>query len=261
MKLRKACNIGTTRLEFMIAGGRGFLLMPTRPAPNGSKSWLWYSPTFIGLHPSEGDPNELIDQRERTSNAWFIKRLLEHGLYVAGLEVGESYGNPIGREQYTEFYHYLVDQFGLSVKTCLYSQSRGGLQNFNWALEHPDWVLCITGCQVVLDIRLYPGLDKACGVYDMTAEQLEASLEEHNPIDRSMAPLAQAKVPIMHVLGDRDGLVPVEQTMDFARRYWAHGGSMQVIVNPGIGHGNEPELLAEPRILDFILAYVFPEKK
>ena len=255
-------QFGTERLDFMVAGRPGFLLKPTRPAPNGAKPWVWYAPTFIGAHPNghEGTwwAKQSAEEKARTSNTWLFTRLLAKGFYICGLDVGESYGNPTGRRQFTEFYQYLVKTRGLSPKPCLYPQSRGGLQLYNWAAEHPQCVLCIAGNQPVGDLRSYPGLDKACAAYGMSAEELNSHLKEHNPIDR-LAPLASRKIPIIHVHGDADSLVPLgRNTMEVARRYRALGGPMDVIVAKGIPHGDYPELFAEPRILEFLLTHAFP---
>jgi len=125
---------------------------------------------------------------------------------------------------------------------------------YNWAVEHPDWVQCVAGNQPVCDLRSYPGLEKASGAYGMSANEFGQHLDEHNPISR-IAPLAARKVPVMHVHGDQDKLVPLEtNTMELARAYKAVGGEMHVIVAKGIGHGNWPELFEDPRILDFLLA-------
>ena len=80
---------------------------------------------------------------------------------------------------------------------------------YNWAVEHPDWVQCIAGNQPVSDLRSYPGLEKACAAYGMSPNELRDHLQEHNPIER-LAPLAAKKVPILHIHGDHDMVVPLE---------------------------------------------------
>ncbi len=85
----------------------------------------------------------------------------------------------------------------------------------------------------------------------MTEEQaLKAAC---NPIDL-LEPLARAKVPLLHVVGDADEVVPVaENTAILDERYKALGGSIQVIHKPGVGH--HPHSLKDPApIVEFILA-------
>lgn len=263
--LRK--QFGSELLDFMVGGCRAFLIKPTHKEPAGLKPWLWYAPAFMGkhssnpsinptecVHPTDVDTPVLGDRKDRTTNAWLFTRLLANGFYICGIEVGESCGNPWGRQRFTEFYRHLLKNYGLSPKACLYPQSRGGLMLYNWAVEHPDWVQCIGGNQPVCDVRSYPGLEKACAAYGMSANELREHLQEHNPIDR-LGPLAARKVPILHIHGDHDMVVPLEaNTMELARRYKAAGGEIQVIVAKGIGHGNWPELFDDPRMLEFLLS-------
>lgn len=259
-------QFGSERLDFMVGDCRAFLIRPRHDAPARSKPWLWYAPAFMGNHPSNPsiNPSQCVhptdvdtpvmrDRKDRTTNAWLFTRLLSHGFHICGIEVGESYGNPWSRQRFTELYQYLLKNHRLSPKPCLYPQSRGGLMLYNWAVEHPDWVQCIGGNQPVCDLSSYPGLAKACAAYGMNANELREHLQGHNPIDR-LAPLAAKKVPILHIHGDQDTIVPLEaNTMELARRYRAAGGQIQVIVAKGIGHGNWPELFDDPRMLEFLL--------
>jgi pimeloyl-ACP methyl ester carboxylesterase len=57
-----------------------------------------------------------------------------------------------------------------------------------------------------------------------------------NPIDRLQS-IAQRHIPILHVSGDADTIVPLaENTEAMQKAYQALGGKMEVIVKPGIGH-------------------------
>jgi pimeloyl-ACP methyl ester carboxylesterase len=266
-------QFGSERLDFMVDDCRAFLIRPKHDAPARSKPWLWYAPAFMGkhpsnpsvnptqcIHPTDADTPVMSDRKDRTTNVWLFTRLLSHGFHICGIEVGESYGNPWSRQRLTEFYHYLLKNYRLSPKACLYPQSRGGLMLYNWAVEYPDWVQCIGGNQPVCDLRSYPGMEKACAAYGMSVSGLREHLEEHNPIDR-LVPLAARRVPILHIHGDEDTVVPLEaNTMELARRYKAAGGEMQVIVAKGVRHGNWPELFEEPRMLEFLLSQASVEK-
>lgn len=53
----------------------------------------------------------------------------------------------------------------------------------------------------------------------------------------NLAPLAAARIPILHVYGDADEVVPWEEnTGALARRYQALGGEIALIAKPGCGH-------------------------
>ena len=64
----------------------------------------------------------------------------------------------------------------------------------------------------------------------------EAKAYARNPID-NLAPLAAAKVPLLHVYGDADEVVPWdENTGVVAERYRKLGGSITLIAKPGVKH-------------------------
>ena len=77
---------------------------------------------------------------------------------------------------------------------------------------------------------------------------------DRNPIDQ-LKPLAEANIPILHVVGDADDVVPVEENSAIIEaRYKALGGSIQVISKPGVGH--HPHALKDPApIVEFFLKH------
>jgi len=243
-------QFGAQRLDFSVGANRAFLILPTQPAADGSKPWVWYAPTFIGSLP---DP----------SHEWMFKQFLAKGFTIGGVEVGESFGSPKGRAAYAEFHQFVVKSHGLSPKACLLPQSRGGPMLYNWAAEHPECVQCIGGIYTVCDLASYPGLAGACGAYGLSEAELKARLAEHNPIDR-LAPLAAAKVPILHVHGDADTVVPLDRNSgELIRRYRALGGPADLIVIHGKGHQVCAEFFQCQRLADFFLSLgrlVPPEK-
>jgi pimeloyl-ACP methyl ester carboxylesterase len=174
---------------------------------------------------------KLPEARER----WMFERFLAAGIAVAGVDVGESYGSPRGRDGFSGLYRELVERRGFSRKPCLLARSRGGLMLYNWAAEHPESVGGIAGIYPVCNLRSWPGVDKACGAYGMAADQLAEQVTQHNPIDR-LAPLAKAGVPIFHIHGDADTLVPLaDNSAALAHRYRELGGSMRLRIPPGQG--------------------------
>ncbi len=229
---------GARRTTIEIGPHKGFILQPEKPAAEGARPWVWYAPT-IGSHPNK-------------ANEWVLRKLLNEGFHVAGIDVGESYGSPAGRKTFSEFHAHVVREFKLEPKVRLLAQSRGGLMHYNWAAENPDKVRCIAGIYPVCDLRSYPGLSKAAGAYGLTPVELEKQLTEHNPIDR-LKPLAKAGVPILHIHGDADTVVPLEKNSKVVLdRYKALGGKMTLIVVPGKGHAEIPEFFQEPRLVQFL---------
>src|SRR4029079_15678116 len=91
--------------------------------------------------------------------------------------------------------------------------------------------------------------------YEMTPTQLKDRLAENNPIDR-LAPLAKAKIPIFHIHGDADTVVPLERNAgELVKRYRALGGDAQLETIPGKGHAEIPEFFHSQKLVDFFLAH------
>jgi pimeloyl-ACP methyl ester carboxylesterase len=228
---------------FEVAGSPAFLIRPEGRTGSSPMPWVWYAPVI-------GHPN--------TSHAWMLRQWLARGIGMAGVDVGESYGSPRGRKVFTALWETLTTRYGMSERPCLLPQSRGGLMLYNWAAENPERVACIAGIYTVCDLLSYPGLEKASGAYGMNAVDLAARLAEHNPIER-LAPLATAGVPILHVHGDADHVVPLEKNSgELARRYRALGGQMRLIVIPGKGHQVCPEFFQCQELVDFVIAHAEP---
>jgi dipeptidyl aminopeptidase/acylaminoacyl peptidase len=233
---------------FLIQERTAFLILPEKPKANQPIPWVWYAPTLRGLPAS--------------SEKWMFERFLKAGIAIAGVDVGESYGSPKGRAVYTALHEYLVKKRGLDKQACLLARSRGGLMLYCWAAENPDKVRCITGIYPVCNIASYPGLKRACGAYGLTAEQLEAELSKHNPIDR-LAPLAKAKVPIFHIHGDKDGAVPLDKNSALIKeRYDKLGGSMTLEIVKGQGHNMWDGWFQSQNLVNFVIKHVkMPTRK
>lgn len=232
---RKAIDLG----EY-----KGFVLEPPKPGPEGRRPWIWYAPA-LGNNPGK-------------QTEWMFRQLFDAGFYVVGVNVGESMGNPAGRKGFSQFYDHVVREFKLEPKARLLAQSRGGLMLYNWAAENPDKVQCIAGIYPVCDLRSYPKLPRAAEAYGMTVAELEKALPQHNPVDR-LEPLAKAKIPILHVHGDVDKLVPLDKNSQaLCDRYVALGGAAKVIVIAGKGHEAVNEFFQEPQMVEFLKAGGFP---
>jgi pimeloyl-ACP methyl ester carboxylesterase len=222
---------------FEVQGHTAFVISPDqteKPTP-----WVWYAPTLPGLPGKE--------------EKWMFEQFTAAGIAVAGIDVGESYGNSEGRRLYAALYEELVHKRGFSKKPCLLARSRGGLMLYNWAVEHPKSVGGIAGIYPVCDLRSYPGLKKAAGAYGITEEQLGAHLTENNPVDR-VKPLAKAHVPIFHIHGDRDQLVPLDKnSAALDQQYRKFGGDMKLVVIRGEGHNMWPGWFHNQELVDFVI--------
>lgn len=190
--------------------------------------------------------------------------LLAKGFHLVYMDVVDLYGCPKAVAHWTAFHTYLTGEHGFAQKAALEGMSRGGLIIFNWAAANPDKVACIYADAPVLDFKSWPGgKGKASGspgdwqklikAYGFASEE-EALAYKGNPID-NLAPLAKAGIPLLHVCGAVDTDVPVaENTAIAEERYKALGGSITVILKPGVAH--HPHSLKDPApIVEFILKH------
>lgn len=228
------------REDFLLGDNHAFVIQADKPgAVDGRKPWVWYAPTFHKRLPGKQEQ-------------WMFDRLDRAGVAVAGVDVGESMGNPAGRARFQALYRHMVER-GYSRTPVLLARSRGGLMLYNWAVEHPGCVGGVAGVYPVCNLLSYPGLDRAAKAYEMTPEQLKAELAEHNPVDR-IAPLAKAKVPVLHLHGDADRVVPLEaNTALLAERYEALGGPIEVEVIKGGGHDVKRHWFESEKLVRFMI--------
>ena len=233
---------GFEKRDFVVAGRKAFVVVPERAAVG--RPWIWRT-EFFGHEPQADIA------------------LVKKGFHAAYIDVQDLYGAPKALDAMDALYDHLTREYGLSKKTVLEGFSRGGLFTLNWAARHPDRVACIYNDAPVCDFKSWPlgqGAGKASPgdwqkclkAYGFTQKQ--ALDYDKNPVD-NLKPLAEAKIPILHVCGDADEVVPFgENTMLMYRRYRQMDGPMEVIAKPGVKH--HPHSLKDPApIVDFILKH------
>lgn len=236
---------GFDRYDFAMGDRSCILVAPKEEA--AGRPWIWRA-RFFG-HEPQADV-----------------ALLEKGYHVAYCEVGGLFGGPEAVAHWDDFYAHVVGKYDLARKVALEGMSRGGLIIYNWAARNPEKVACLYGDAPVCDIRSWPGgkgsgkgspsdWEKAMQAYGLTEDTLAEF--RGNPIDKEqLEPLAKAGVPVLHVVGEADTVVPVaENTNIVANRYRELGGSIEVIRKPGVDH--HPHALKDPApIVDFITRHV-----
>ena len=207
--------------SFQLEGHEAFLILPSAKV-EGPVPWVWYAPTLPGLPGME--------------EKWMFEKFTAAGIAIAGIDVGESYGNAAGCKLFSTLHKELTEHRGLSKKPVFLARSRGGLMAYSWAVEHPEWVGGIAGIYPVCNLESYPGLDIAAGAYGVSREAMKLRLAEFNPLDR-LAPLAKAQVPIFHIHGDQDAVVPLEKNSQAVQeRLEKLGAKMGIMIPEGQGH-------------------------
>lgn len=187
--------------------------------------------------------------------------LLERGFHVVYCDVAEMFGNEESLSIWNDYYKLLIHA-GLAKKSVMEGMSRGGVYIYRWAAAYPKRVSAIYADAPVLDLKSWPGgkgQSKASPEnWEIFKKDFVFKTEEEavafkgNPIDLT-AKIVKAGIPLLHVVGDADDIVPIEEnTVPFEHEIKAAGGSIQVIHKPGIGH--HPHSLQNPQpIVDFIL--------
>jgi lysophospholipase L1-like esterase len=188
--------------------------------------------------------------------------LLKRGVYIVYLSVPHLLGAPEAVQHWDEAYNELTQRCGMAKRPALIGLSRGALYCYNWAITNPEKVACIYADAPVMDIKSWPGGKgkgkgspndwqlalKAYGFKDET----EALAFPGNPVD-NLKPLAEAHIPLFHVYGDADDIVPWDENTGIAaERYKALGGNIQLIGKPGVGH--HPHGIDDPTpVVEWIL--------
>ncbi|WP_299533219.1 alpha/beta hydrolase [Ulvibacterium sp.] len=228
--------------EFSFQGHQAKIVFPHSKGENGF--WVWRA-RFWGVEPQ-------VD-----------KALLEKGFHVAYIDVANLFGNSEAVALWNDFYAFITKKYHLNQKVVLEGFSRGGLIIYNWASQNPKKVACVYADAPVCDIKSWPG-----GLYTGSGSPkdwevcLQAyGLDENsvmgfkgNPI-HTCTKLAKAKVPVLHVFGDADEVVPhFENTELLAKNFEEVGGKIELIQKNGVGH--HPHSLEDPEpIVDFILSH------
>jgi pimeloyl-ACP methyl ester carboxylesterase len=187
--------------------------------------------------------------------------LLKLGFHVVRCDVSELFGNAEAISVWDAFYRFLRTA-GLSSKAVMTGFSRGGVYAYRWAATYPDRVAAIYADAPVLDLKSWPGGLGKGKRDDSTWETFkkdfgllsdeQAMAFNGNPLDLTEK-IARAGFPMLHVVGDDDQVVPVdENTAPFEKKIREAGGDIRVIHKPGVGH--HPHSLKDPApIVDFIL--------
>ncbi len=216
---------GFDKFDFEVGGKQVLVVAPKVAAKN--RPWVWHG-EFFGHKPAPDIA------------------LLKKGFHIAYMRVPNMLGCPEAVAHWNAFYNEMTSEYHLSKKVALVGLSRGGLYCYNWAAANPEKVACIYGDAPVCDFKSWPGgkgngkgskrdWDLVLKTYDFK-DEAEAMAYDKNPID-NLASLAKAKVPLLHVYGDADKVVPwKENTKIIADRYKKLGGSIELIGKKGIGH-------------------------
>lgn len=159
--------------------------------------------------PAPGNPWVFRADRTIERNATVEQALLAKGYYIVIPPITTQSGDV--RKQWDDFYTMLVSK-GFSKKPVMMGTGAYGGEAYEWAIYNPDKVSAIYVDNVAM----------------------RSLMEKTAPID-TLAPLARAHIPTLHVSGANDPWLATD-TRVAQQKYKALGGSMTVITIPGEGH-------------------------
>ncbi len=209
---------GFTRLDFEFEGRKAHIVFPNNKI-DGSP-WVWRA-RFPGWH-IEMD-----------------SILLSEGFHVAFINTDNMYGSPRAVSIWNNYYQFLLENYSLNEKVALEGVSRGGLFVYNWAKQNPEKVNCIYAEAPVCDFKSWPGgfgdgkgskadWENLKNEYEFKSDK-EAKACNNQPM-HNLEKLADAKVPVLHMVGLNDRVVPfAENSSLLINQYIKLGGIATVV--------------------------------
>ncbi|WP_417848039.1 hypothetical protein [Thalassoglobus sp.] len=239
---------GFAKYQVDVEGKTATVVVPKKVAPG--RPWVWHG-EFFGHKPAPDI------------------ELLNRGFHLVYLSIPNMLGSPSAVKHWDKCYEVMTGKYQLAPKVALVGLSRGGLYCYNWAIANPTKVACIYGDAPVCDFKSWPGGNGTgkgseqnwklvLELWNFKDEE-EALAYKGNPVDQ-LSPLALAGVPLLHVFGDADDVVPWEENSGLiADRYRKLGGSIQMIRKKGVNH--HPHGLEDSTpIVEFIEKHAAPPK-
>lgn len=136
--------------------------------------------------------------------------LLAKGFHIVTAPVTTNADGPLMKDWDTA-YAYLTGH-GFAKKPAIEGSGGGAGEMYEWAIENPDKVSCVYA----------------------ENPRMRSALAKTQPLDH-LAPLAEAKVPLLHVCGSLDPWFK-DNTLELQKRYKKLGGRIEVIVKKGVAH-------------------------
>ncbi|QRR03103.1 SGNH/GDSL hydrolase family protein [Dyadobacter sandarakinus] len=196
--------------------------------------------------------------------------LLTRGFHIAYVNTNDMFAHPAAMQVWDAFYDFLVKEKHFSPRVALEGVSRGGLYVYGWAKRNPDKVSCIYAEAPVCDPRSWPGgkgkgpgseSDWQSWLRLFGKKEAEAAAFTDIPLN-DLEGLAAFKVPVLHVLGLDDQLVPPSENSDLLiQNYLRAGGPVSVYPmtrGPQTLQGHHFPIEHPARFANFIEQHSFP---
>lgn len=242
--LKESLWKGFTRYDFEVEEKEIRLIVP--PTPLAGNPWVWRA-RFPDWHTTADSI------------------LVATGFHILFVNTDNQFGSPKAMETWDDTYQYITTKYGLHAKVVLEGVSRGGLFVYNWAKRNPEKIACIYAEAPVCDFKSWPagfgkskGADKSWGTLKQEygfLSDIAARAYADNPID-NLTLLANAKIPILHMISLEDKIVPPEEnTFVLLYKYLELGGIATVIpCTEGVQtlEGHHFPIETPQKVVDFI---------
>ncbi len=192
---------GFEKVAFTFSDRDAWLVKPKKAVPGNPWVWRAHFPTWH----TEMD-----------------SILLSRGFHIAYINTNDMFAHPKAMQVWDAFYDYLIREKQFAPKVALEGVSRGGLYVYGWAKRNPDKVSCIYAEAPVCDPKSWPGgkgkgpgseKDWASWLSQFGLNEEQAKTYPDIPLN-DLAGLASFKVPVIHVIGLNDKLVPPAENSD-----------------------------------------------
>lgn len=210
--------LGGRRVKFEFQGEPAWIVEPTGKAQPGK--WIWVTKWPGAFAEGTGQ----IDA-------------LARGYHYMYLDDWKHVMNDAGVARAKAFYDFVTGPLGFAPKANLVGMSWGGFYATRFASTHPDCVARMYLDNPVLNFGAFnpAGWQGVKEAWNFPAGENWKD-KPSMPVARTKA-LADAKIPILFMYGDKDTTVPPADNADiFLARLKAAGGTPQVIVRPGANH-------------------------
>ena len=222
--------------EFTFKGHDAKIVFPNKA--NEARFWIWRA-RFWGHEPQ-------VD-----------KALLEKGFHLVYVDVAGMWGNNEAVDLWNDFYLFVTEKYQLNSKAVIEGMSRGGLIVYNWTFQNTEKVACIYVDAPAMGFTSWPGPEGDKELWDECIKTngltpKKAKKYKDVPLEKAKI-IADAEIPVLHVCGDADKVVPYKRnTGKFAKKLKRAGGEIEIIIKKGVGH--HPHSLPDPKpIAGFIL--------
>ena len=208
---------GFKRIDFVFNGHNAVIVFPLKT--DKKNNWIWKTEFF-----------EAFDNAEM--------ELLKNGYVRVYYEISNMYGNSYSVRLMHLFYLYIINEYNLNDKVCLFGFSRGGLYAFNFALQYPEYCKKLYLDAPVLDLNTWPEkfskeYYEYLNCYSLSEETTK--IFNQSPIN-NLNEFSNLNIPVILIAGDADETVAFEKNSKLMIEMFKEKSNFTYIIKNNCGH-------------------------